>query len=204
LLAFFCPAVSQQPGTNGKRANHPTLLFDVGQGVDDPKTGRGEVHFRLPQQPVNKEAVTVLPLALMPDDFPTDTNRASQYEIQSARRAPVDCGEGIQDSWAATAAPTKTPPRRYFSYLGPIPVLVIYPAVPFARQFSREELAKEVLPQGVALANIETAADLDRDGHPDLLVATCCGSANSASGCKCETIYQKNSGGWTLIRRMTC
>lgn len=90
----------------------------------------------------------------------------------------------------------------------PFDVVVIYPAVPYARSVTVNSLSAAVLPPGVPKSVVTAAVDLTGTGKPDLLVATyCCQSnvktpANENCDLSCQNYYQKRAGKWIVVRRV--
>ncbi|MCM3871250.1 MAG: hypothetical protein ND895_11235 [Pyrinomonadaceae bacterium] len=84
----------------------------------------------------------------------------------------------------------------------PFEVVVLYPAVKVARQISKGQLTKGMLPTGVSLNTVKAAIDLTRDLTPDVLVIDyCCEDTRKAEPCDytCGKTFKKVRNAWKLI-----
>lgn len=85
----------------------------------------------------------------------------------------------------------------------PFDVVIIYPAVKFARQLRANELKKNMLPPGTAPNTIKAAIDLTNDGIPDALITKycCLQPAKAADECDltCGKTFLKVRNRWRLV-----
>jgi hypothetical protein len=198
--------LSQEPATKEVVPVPKLHSVDMVKPIDDLETTKVIVHFRFSKEPLKERSVTVLPLVVVPPEFaPTDQEvKLAQFQIQETTKHRGDCESADALWWSGTAQSPSI--RRYYNYLNPPPVVLIYPAVTFARLLSPEPLKNESLPKDVSVPQIKAAIDLDRDGQPDLLVVEhyCVASANGQGALPCYDYYQKVDGAWVLLRRTTC
>lgn len=171
-------------------------------GDDLPPWKKVEIDVRLDQRPKVGEKITIVPLDV--DIAPSD------LRILKVTQENKSCDEKILVPWWAlglepiTGGPffevTAPADRREET---PFDVCVIHPAVEFARQLRREQLTKEMLPEGIHPDTVTAAIDLTNDQRPDLLVAAyCCkDTARPARECDytCGKEFKRTASGWKLM-----
>ena len=157
------------------------------------------------RRPTSQRTVTVVPLDA---SLPTIESRIEKVEVWSG-----GCDGEQNVSWMATipvssAAYLNAPTMPGHLPQSPFEVLVIYPAVPFAKALAVGELPLEMLPKNLPRALISAAVDVSGRGKPDLVVASyCCeGGGRSPNNDKCDLscqdYYRKRNGRWFIVRKI--
>ncbi len=154
------------------------------------------------QKPMVGEKVTVVPL---------EVNIALiELKILKATERDDPCDKSLPHYWELELESitqkeffevSATPNRREDV---PFYICIIYPAVEFARQIKREQLTKEVIPEGVTIKTVTAAIDLTNDQKPDVLIAKyCCDdSTKPEEECDytCGKFFRKVSDKWKLMK----
>lgn len=193
MLAVF---IAVTPLSFGQREPAEAAIASVAmaQTIDDPKTSDVIATFKFWSQPRTGQLVTVI--SLLPGSE-LSGNSGRPFKIVKVRTQHVDCGDTGLRWWGIA---TLKPVRRYYSYVHPIPALVIYPAVAFAQALSIERISPDSLPQHTSDGGIIAAIDLDDDGQPDLVVTECDSTTLAGQRCRCFDYHLKKAGVWTLLR----
>jgi hypothetical protein len=150
-------------------------------------------------KPVLPSKVTVVPLDVDFDSF--------NWQIAKSERKESGCDETKPYAWEVTLQLTQ---KEFFEFVGtptrggefPFDVVVLYPAVEYARQLKKKQLKKQMLPQGTSINVIKAAIDVTNDQKPDiLLLEFCCDNATKTTECEyqCGKTFTKVNGKWKLI-----
>jgi len=122
------------------------------------------------ERPIVGRNVTIIPIDvdLAPFDLRVRQTKSQEGCDKSEHRWEVDL-ETVKDRKFFEVAPIAN--RRTEV---PFEVVVIYPAVSFARQIERARLSKAMVPKHVALSTVKAAIDLTRDHNPEVLILEYC------------------------------
>ena len=154
--------------------------------------------FGFKRRPGIGKKVTVVPI---------DVN-ASPLDLSIRKTKPRgDCEETGTHWWEVELEPVRQ--KEYFeitkaerSKASPFDVVIIYPAVKFARQLRGNELKRNMLPAGTVLDTVKAAIDLTNDGIPDaLIIEYCCLQPAKAVECDltCGKTFLKVKNRWRLV-----
>ena len=153
------------------------------------------------QKPTVGEKVTVVPLEVNVAPIKLKILKVTEREgcdKSSPRDWEIELESITQQEFFEVSA---IPNRRADA---PFDVCLIYPAVEFARQIKKEQLTKEVIPDGVTIKTVTAAIDLTSDQKPDILIAQyCCGdSTKPREECEltCGKYFKKVNDKWELIK----
>ena len=154
------------------------------------------------KRPVIGDAVSVVTLD---SDIPTLSVRI----LRAKKQTEDPCTERPVNWWEIELEPLKernffevtAPAERSAEY--PFDVVIIYPAVKFARQVGKDQLKLGMLPKGVFVDTVKAAIDLNDDGAPDLVVLEYCCSDRKKPPEACEytcgKTFKKVRNTWKLI-----
>ncbi len=162
-------------------------------------------HVGFDQKPSIGGKVTVVPL---------EVNVAPmELKILKATEGDESCVKSSKLYWEIELEPitqqefftvSAIPNRREDA---PFDVCIIYPAVEFARQIKKEQLTKEMIPDGITIRTVTAAIDLTNDLKPDILIAKfCCGdSTKPREECDltCGKYFKKVNDKWKLVETST-
>jgi len=170
-------------------------------GFDLPPYNKVNLNiFDFDNKPTVGEKVTVVPLEVNVAPIELKITKATESE---------GCDKNSPHYWEIELEPIT---RREFFEVSAIPnrredapfdVCIIYPAVEFARQIKKEELTKEVIPDGITIRTVTAAIDLTNDLKPDILIAQyCCqDSTKPREECDltCGKSFKKVNDKWRLV-----
>lgn len=161
--------------------------------------------FYLQKKPLEKKFVAQSKVTLVP----LEVNVASfDWQIAKSEIIKARCDYHKLYNWVVELKPFT---QREFFEIKPSPgrpeqfpfdVVVLYPAVKFARQIKKEQLTKQMLPNGTSLNTVKAAIDVTNDQKPDiLLLKHCCDDATKATLCgyPCGKLFKQVNGKWELI-----
>jgi hypothetical protein len=156
--------------------------------------------FYLEKKPAADSKVTVVPL---------EVNIASfDWQIAKFEEKEAGCDDTKPTAWEVELKPFTQ--REFFEIESlpnrspefPFDVVVLYPAVEFARQVKKEQITKQMLPKGTSINAVKAAIDVTNDQKPDvLLLKYCCQDATKSTDCDytCGKLFKQVNGKWKLI-----
>lgn len=151
-------------------------------------------------KPIADSKVTVIPLEVNIAPF--------DWQIAKSEKKEFGCDDAKPYAWEVELKPFTQ--QEFFS-IAPLPnraqeypfdVVVLYPAVEFARQLKKEQLTEQMLPKGTSLNAVKAAIDVTNDQKPDVLMLEyCCHDATIAEECDytCGKTFKQVNGKWKLI-----
>ncbi len=158
-----------------------------------------EISTYFKTKPALPSKVTVVPLDVDIDSF--------NWQIAKSERQEFGCEETKPYAWEVKLQITQ---KEFFEFVPPptrrteVPfdVVVLYPAVEFARQLKKKQLTKQMFPRGTSINAVKAAIDVTNDQKPDiLLLEYCCDNATKSTECDytCGKTFKQVNGKWKLI-----
>ncbi len=179
-------------------------VFRVSENKDQhgsylPPWTEVEISTYFKTKPALSSKVTVVPLDVDIDSF--------DWQIAKSERQEFGCDEAKPYAWEAKLEITR---KEFFDFVAPptrrqeVPfdVVVLYPAVEFARQLKKKQLTKQMLPRGTSINAVKAAIDVTNDQKPDiLLLEYCCDNATKSTECDytCGKTFKQVNGKWKLV-----
>ncbi len=158
-----------------------------------------EVSVYFKTKPALSSKVTVVPLDVDIDSF--------NWQIAKSEKQEFGCDETKPYAWEVKLEITQ---KMFFDFVAPptrrqeVPfdVVVLYPAVEFARQLKKKQLTKQMLPKETSINAVKAAIDVTNDQKPDiLLLEFCCDNATKVIDFDyfCGKTFKQVNGKWKLV-----